>query len=55
MRKVINSQMQIGETDISKIEFDLKSRDEIPKLLMELQHIYNNKKIRKNVSNLSDS
>lgn len=49
MRKVINSQMQIGETDISKIEFDLKSRDEIPKLLMGLQHIYSNKKIRKKV------
>ena len=49
MRKVINSQMQIGETDISKIEFDLRSRDEIPKLLMGLQHIYSNKKIRKKV------
>jgi len=49
MRKVINSQMQIGETDISKIGFDLKSRDEIPKLLMGLQYIYSNKKIRKKV------
>ena len=49
MRKVIDSQMKMGETDISKIEFDLKSRDEIPKLLMGLQHIYSNKKVRKNV------
>ncbi len=31
MRKVINFQMQIGETDISTFEFDLKPRDEIPK------------------------
>ena len=40
MRKTIEPQMQIGEVDISKIEFDLHSRDEIPKLLMGLQHIY---------------
>jgi len=32
--------MKIGEVDISKIKFDLRSRDEIPKLLMGLQYIY---------------
>ena len=40
MRKIIDPQLQIGEVDISKIEFDLRSQDEIPKLLMGLQYIY---------------
>ena len=40
MRKIIEAQMQFGQVDISEIEFDLRSRDEIPKLLMGLQHIY---------------
>jgi hypothetical protein len=43
MRKVIKEQMEIGETHISNIELDLNSRDEIPKVLMGLQHIYTNK------------
>ncbi len=42
MRKVKESQMRFGEKDISQIEFDLRSRDEIPKLLMGLQYIYGN-------------
>ena len=49
MRKVIDMQMKIGEVDISKIDFDLQSRDEIPKLLMGLQHIYRTAPIRKKV------
>lgn len=49
MRKVINLQRKFGEVDISEIEFDLSSRDEIPKLLMGLQHIYCNIEIRKEV------
>ncbi len=40
MRKVIDPQVKLGDVDISKIKFDLKSRDEIPKLLMGLQYIY---------------
>lgn len=40
MRKVIEEQMQLGAVDISKIEFDEKSRDEIPALLRGLQNIY---------------
>lgn len=32
--------MELGETGISNIELDLNSRDEIPKVLMGLQHIY---------------
>lgn len=40
MRKNIESQLKIGEVDISQIQFDLRCRDEIPKLLMGLQHLY---------------
>jgi len=40
MRAVVNRQTQIGEIDISKIEFDPRCRDEIPKLLRGLQYIY---------------
>jgi hypothetical protein len=40
MRVVQNPQMQIGEIDISQIKFDLKSRDDIPKILRGLQHLY---------------
>jgi IS5 family transposase len=49
MRKVIDNQMKFGEVDISKIEFDPRSRDEIPKLLMGLQEIYCNRKVRDQV------
>jgi len=40
MRKVIELQMKFWKKDISQIKFNLKSRDEIPKLLMGLQYIY---------------
>ncbi len=40
MRVVQPPQMQIGEVDISKITFDLKSRDDIPKILRGLQHLH---------------
>jgi transposase, IS5 family len=49
VRKIIDEQMKIGEVDISCIEFDLKSRDEIPKLLMGLQAVYCNIEIRTKV------
>lgn len=40
MRQTINPQMKIGEVNIGDISFDLSSRDDIPQLLMGLQHIY---------------
>ena len=40
MRVVQNVQMQIGEVDISKMKFDLRSRDDIPKILRGMQHLY---------------
>jgi len=49
MRKVIELQMQFWKKDIANIEFDLQSRDEIPKLLMGLQYIYHTAPIREKV------
>ena len=49
MRKVKEQQMKFGEVDIATVEFDLRSRDEIPKLLMGLQHIYCTPEIREEV------
>ncbi|MCP4704231.1 MAG: hypothetical protein GY865_06455 [candidate division Zixibacteria bacterium] len=49
MRKVIEPQMTIGEVSIADIEFDLRSRDEIPKLLIGLQAIYCDRNVREKV------
>ena len=46
MRVVQNEQMTIGEVDISKITFNIKSRDDIPKLLKGLQFVYTNASLR---------
>ena len=46
MRKIIDMQMKIGEKAIADIKFDLRSRDEIPKLLRGLQAIYCDRKLR---------
>jgi transposase, IS5 family len=46
MRKIIDVQMKFGEVDIATIDFDPRSRDEIPKLLMGLQEIYCNRKVQ---------
>jgi hypothetical protein len=40
MRKIIENQLKIGQVDIANIELDLRSRDEIPLLLLGLQVIY---------------
>ena len=45
MRKAIESQMTIGEVSIADIGFDLRSRDEIPKVLIGLQEIYCNRPV----------
>lgn len=49
MRKTKENQLQFGEVDISKIKFNLKSRDDIPKLLLGLQYVYVNSEIREEV------
>lgn len=52
MRVVQNVQMKIGEVDISKIKFDLRSRDDIPKILRGLQHLYIDLPLRKKLFEL---
>lgn len=52
MRKIINLQMEFWKKDIADIEFDPQSRDEIPKLLIGLQHIYRTTAIREEVANV---
>jgi IS5 family transposase len=39
MRLVQHPELESGIVDISKIQFDLKSRDDIPQILRGLQHI----------------
>jgi hypothetical protein len=46
MRSVLNPQLGLGETDIGAVRISLKSRDDIPKLLLGLQHIYTHLEIR---------
>ena len=52
MRVVQSQQMIIGEVDVSKIAFDPKSRDDIPKLLRGLQHLYMQTDLRTSVFEL---
>jgi len=40
MRTVLSPQMSLGEIDISKVKLNPKSRDDIPAILLGLQHIY---------------
>lgn len=46
MRKNIEPQIKIGDVDIPSIKFDVRSRDEIPKLLRGLQSVYGDFKTR---------
>jgi len=49
MRTVKNPQLELGGTSIANIKIDLKSRDDIPPLLLGLQHIYTNVELRNKV------
>ena len=55
MRVVQNGQMIIGEVDISKIAFEPKSRDDIPKILKGLQFVYTNIPLRTAIFQLLES
>lgn len=46
MRNVITAQMQLGQLDIPNIPIDVSSRDDIPMILLGLQHIYSNIPLR---------
>jgi hypothetical protein len=52
MRTVQNSQLQFGQVDISKIQFNPKCRDDIPQILKGLQYIYVNRFIREEIFRL---
>ena len=49
MRQVTNPQYKLGEIPIHEIKIDLKSRDDIPPLLLGLQFIYTTRNIRDKV------
>ena len=49
MRKVIDLQFKLGEVSIQNIEFDPRSRDEIPKLLQGFKSIYCDPQTREKV------
>lgn len=49
MRTVVHQQLNLGETSVSDITIDLRSRDDIPQLLMGLQYIYNTPELKEKV------
>jgi hypothetical protein len=49
MRKVIEKQLKFGQVDIDKIKLDIKSRDEIPQLLLGLQTLYRDDHLREKI------
>lgn len=49
MRQVQHSQMKLGEIAVAQIQLDTRSRDEIPKIMMGLKHIYCTMEIREKV------
>lgn len=49
MRKVIENQLKIGQVSICNIQIDLHSRDEIPQVLLGLQAIYSDRRVREEV------
>jgi len=55
MRVVQNPQMQIGEVDISAITFDHRCRDDIPKILRGLQHLYTDLPLREELFRLLEA
>jgi hypothetical protein len=55
MRVVQNEQMTIGEVDVSKMSFDYKSRDDIPKILKGLQFVYTNLALRSAIFELLEA
>jgi hypothetical protein len=55
MRVVESSQTQLGDLPIADIQFNIKSRDDIPQLLRGLQFIYVNDELRRAVFTLLES
>lgn len=55
MRKTFEPQLTFGQAPIDQIKIDMRSRDEIPKLLLGLQHIYCNLELRQEVFKLLET
>ena len=55
MRLIQNMQMQVGEVDVAQIQFDPKSRDDVPKILKGLQHIYVTEALRAKIFTLLET
>lgn len=49
MRNIFTPQMSVGQIDIADIQIDVSSRDDIPAILLGLQHIYTTKPLREAV------
>lgn len=47
MRKVMKAQMNLGEVDVSNVQLDMKSRDDIPRVLMGIKAVYTDPQARK--------
>jgi hypothetical protein len=52
VREVLKQQVELGEYAIGEIRLDLKSRDDVPKLLLGLQYIYTTPALRQEVFDL---
>ncbi len=52
MRRIENSQFKLGEIPIADIKIDLKSRDDIPQVLLGLQYVYSHPKLRDSIFSL---
>ena len=49
MRKAIEEQIKFGEVDITNIQFNMKSRDDIVQILLGLQYLYQDKTCREEI------
>ena len=52
MRQTRKSQLALGEARIEDIKLDHKSRDDIPAVLLGLQHLYSHKQTREKLFSL---
>jgi hypothetical protein len=55
LRKNYEPQLIFGQTPIDEIKINMRARDEIPKLLLGLQHIYCNRELRKKVFDILEA
>ena len=54
MRNLRNPQLECGEVRIEDIELDIKSRDDIPALLIGLQYLYSQEALRDRILAIMD-